>query len=146
LTITQLYHTEISFFVAYYTITLSPASDILCLRYKECNEMGKFVLKPVKDQFRFVLKAGNGEIILQSEQYTTKAAANNGVESVRKNCVREDAFEVKMVKDQYHFVLKATNGQIIGQSELYKSEASCMNGIESVQKNAPEAELVDETE
>lgn len=107
--------------------------------------MGKFVLKPAKDQFHFVLKAGNGEIILQSEQYTTRAAALNGVESVRKNSVREGAFDVKTVKGQYHFVLKSTNGQIIGQSELYKTTSSCENGIESVTKNAPEAELVDET-
>ena len=33
----------------------------------------------------FVLKAGNGEIIAQSEQYTTKSAAKHGIESVQKN-------------------------------------------------------------
>jgi uncharacterized protein YegP (UPF0339 family) len=32
----------------------------------------------------FVLKAGNGEIIAQSEQYTTKSAAKHGIESVQK--------------------------------------------------------------
>lgn len=30
-------------------------------------------------QFSFALKAGNGEPILRSEQYTTKAAAMNGM-------------------------------------------------------------------
>jgi uncharacterized protein YegP (UPF0339 family) len=47
---------------------------------------GKFELKETKNgQFMFNLKAGNGEIIASSEQYTTKAAALKGIESVRKN-------------------------------------------------------------
>lgn len=36
-------------------------------------------------EFRFCLKARNGEIILVSEGYKTKASCENGVESVRKN-------------------------------------------------------------
>lgn len=36
-------------------------------------------------QFRFRLKARNGEIIAVSEAYTTKAACENGIASVRKN-------------------------------------------------------------
>ena len=36
-------------------------------------------------EFRFRLKAGNGETILASEGYTQKAGCKNGIESVRKN-------------------------------------------------------------
>ncbi len=36
-------------------------------------------------QYRFVLKAGNGEVILTSELYKAKASAHNGIESVQKN-------------------------------------------------------------
>lgn len=36
-------------------------------------------------QFRFRLKARNGEIVATSEAYTTKAACENGIASVRKN-------------------------------------------------------------
>lgn len=36
-------------------------------------------------EFRFRLKARNGEIILSSEGYKAKASCKNGVESVRKN-------------------------------------------------------------
>ena len=46
----------------------------------------KFELKKTSDgQFRFNLKAGNGETIATSESYTTKAAALNGIESVKTN-------------------------------------------------------------
>jgi uncharacterized protein len=36
-------------------------------------------------KYRFRLKAGNGEIIAVSEAYETKAGANNGIDSVRRN-------------------------------------------------------------
>lgn len=36
-------------------------------------------------QFYFVLKAANGEIIGKSEMYTTKAAMENGIVSVKEN-------------------------------------------------------------
>lgn len=46
----------------------------------------KFDLNTDKSgQFRFNLTAGNGEIIATSESYATKAAALNGIESVRTN-------------------------------------------------------------
>ena len=47
---------------------------------------GKFVLtKNARGQFHFVLKAGNGETIAQSEMCNSKAAAMNGIESVKRN-------------------------------------------------------------
>ncbi len=38
-------------------------------------------------EFRFRLKATNGQVIATSEGYTTKASCLNGVESVKKNTV-----------------------------------------------------------
>jgi uncharacterized protein len=47
---------------------------------------GKFVIrKSGAGKYHFVLKAGNGEVTATSESYTTKAAAKNGIESVRDN-------------------------------------------------------------
>ncbi len=106
--------------------------------------MGRFVLSQKGSTYRFELQAGNYEPILQSETYESKSAAENGIESVRKNSQRDDGFEVKVAKNgQHYFVLKATNGQVVGQSEMYSSESACQNGIESVQKNAPDAEVVE---
>ena len=48
--------------------------------------MGKFVISTRKNgEFQFNLKATNGQVILSSEGYTTKAACLNGIESVKKN-------------------------------------------------------------
>ena len=101
-----------------------------------------FELKKKGDQFHFVLKSGNGQVILSSEMYNSKAAAKNGIASVQKNCVNESSFETKQAKNgKYHFNLKATNGQIVGSSQMYAAESGVKTGIESVRKNAPSAEI-----
>jgi uncharacterized protein len=109
--------------------------------------MGKFVISTRKNgEFQFSLKAGNGQEILGSEGYTTKAACLNGVESVKKNSQVEARFDrLESKNGKYYFNLKATNGQIIGTSEMYESTASRDNGIESVKKNAQEASVDDQT-
>ena len=83
--------------------------------------MGKFEVKTRKNgEFQFSLLAGNGQTILSSEGYSTKAACMNGIESVRKNSANDALFERKV-------------------------EASMENGIESVKKNAPDAPVDDQT-
>ena len=47
--------------------------------------MSKFVIREVSSGIKFDLKATNGQVILTSEVYTTKAACLNGIESVKKN-------------------------------------------------------------
>jgi uncharacterized protein YegP (UPF0339 family) len=47
---------------------------------------GKFeVYQDKKGEYRFRLKAGNGQTIATGEGYTTKKACLNGIESIRKN-------------------------------------------------------------
>ena len=106
---------------------------------------GKFeIKKSASGKFHFNLKAGNGQVILSSEMYETRSAAENGIESVKKNAAESSRFEKRTsAKGDPYFVIKAGNGQEIGRSEMYSSDAACDNGIESVQKNAPDAEIVD---
>ncbi|CAN5370189.1 YegP family protein [soil metagenome] len=106
---------------------------------------GKFELKVAKNgKYHFNLLAGNGQIILSSEMYESKSAAENGIASVSKNAGDDGRYDRLTSKggDPY-FTLKAGNGQVIGQSEMYKSVASMENGIESVKKNAPDAPTVE---
>lgn len=101
-----------------------------------------FELKKSGDKYHFVLKASNGQVILSSQMYASKASAMNGIESIQKNCQNEDSFEMKTAKNgKFHWNIKATNGQIIGSSQMYSSESGAKNGIKSVRKNAPGAEV-----
>ncbi|MAP54491.1 YegP family protein, partial [Altibacter sp.] len=83
-----------------------------------------FELKKSGDKFHFVLKAGNGQVILSSQMYASKASAMNGIESVKKNCGDEKCFEMKTAKNgKVHFNIKSGNGQIIGSSQMYAGES-----------------------
>ena len=109
---------------------------------------GKFELyKDSAGEFRFRLKAGNGENILASEGYKQRASAENGIASVKTNAPVDERYERKeTAAGKYMFNLKATNGQVIGTSQSYTTEAGRDNGIESVKTNAPDARVVDLTE
>jgi uncharacterized protein len=108
---------------------------------------GKFELKKSKnDKFFFNLLASNGQIILTSEMYESKASAQNGIASVKKNAVDTSRFSSLVGKDgSPYFVLKAGNHQTIGQSQLYASEKARDNGIESCKSNAPGAAVDDQS-
>ncbi len=108
--------------------------------------MGKFVVTVRKNgEFQFNLKASNGQVILTSEGYATKAACLGGIESVKKNAAVESRYEVKVAKNgKPYFNLKASNGQVIGASQMYSGERTMKAGIASVAKNAPEAPVVEE--
>jgi len=110
--------------------------------------MGKFEITTRKNgDYQFNLKATNGQVILTSQGYATKATCLQGVESVKKNSKEEKRFEKKVASDgRPFFNLMATNGQVIGTSQMYANETNMSNGIASVMKNAPEAAIVDLTE
>lgn len=109
---------------------------------------GKFELKKTAaGNFIFNLKAGNGQVILSSETYESKAAATNGIESVKANAGNDGRYDRKTsTSGAPYFSLKAGNGQVIGTSEMYTSEAARDNGIDSVKTNAPDATLDDQTD
>ncbi|MBN8790140.1 MAG: YegP family protein [Terrimonas sp.] len=107
--------------------------------------MGKFeITKRSNGEFQFNLKAGNGQVILTSEGYTSKAGCENGIESVKKNAPDDSKYELKSASNgKYFFNLKASNGQVIGTSQMYESESSRSTGIASVKSNAADA-IVDD--
>ncbi|OVE56421.1 YegP family protein [Chryseobacterium mucoviscidosis] len=108
--------------------------------------MGKFIISTRKNgEFQFNLKAANGQVILSSEGYSSKAGCQNGIESVRKNAQDDSKFERLTAKDdRFYFNLKATNGQVIGSSQMYESDNGMEKGIESVKNNAPNASVEEE--
>lgn len=107
--------------------------------------MGKFeIYKDASQEFRFRLKAANGQVILSSEGYSAKSGCTNGIESVRKNGTQDSRFErLESKSGKPYFNLKASNGQVIGASQMYASVESMENGIRSVKKNAEDASVED---
>ncbi|MND58805.1 hypothetical protein D3C80_499750 [compost metagenome] len=108
---------------------------------------GWFELNASSDgQYRFVLKAGNGETILTSELYKAKDSAKNGIASVQDNCASDERYEKKEASNgKLHFNLKAANHQIIGSSQMYATAQSRDAGIASVKTNGSSKTIKDLT-
>lgn len=106
---------------------------------------GKYEIKKARNgEFRFNLKAANGEMILSSERYATKRNARKGIASVQKNSPEDSRYDRRKSRNgQPYFVLKAANHQVIGKSEMYETARAMENGIRSVMKNGATAKVED---
>lgn len=121
--------------------------------------MHKFkILKNEKGAFRIQF-VYNSEVMVWSENYTSKASAQNCIESIKKNA--PEAAVVDLTKDEtgsgYRFEIdeakngetfvrfRASNGEIMVRSETYSSKSSAKNCAASIQKNAPDAPVEDLT-
>jgi uncharacterized protein YegP (UPF0339 family) len=76
--------------------------------------MSKFEIKnSTNNQYYFNLKAGNGEVILTSETYTTKQNCINGISSVKSNSSIDDRYKryrrTRNNIEYYYFILEAAN-------------------------------------
>jgi uncharacterized protein len=78
----------------------------------------------------FHLRAANGEILLASQGYTTKAGALAGIASVKANGVKAESFEVFEACDGgWAVVLVSGNGEVIAQAETYASKSNATRAV-----------------
>jgi uncharacterized protein YegP (UPF0339 family) len=102
--------------------------------------------KSSNGEYRFLLKAGNAETILTSEQYQSKSSAEGGIASVQTNSPLDERYDRKTSSSgKPFFTLKAGNHQVIGTSEMYSSEGARDKGIASVQANGATQTVKDNT-
>ena len=76
--------------------------------------------------YYFHLRSENGEIVLNSEGYTSKQNCHNGIASVKINEPYDSRYS-----------------EIIGRSENYTSSSARENGIAAVKRDAPGAPIDD---
>lgn len=108
------------------------------------TQFPKFILKRSGDQFMFNLHAVNGEIVLTSERYVTKANALNGIRAVKRNAGKIENYDFK--PNGRHFNLEAENGEPIGTAEVYASANNAQEGRDAVMRAAANAEIDDQTD
>ncbi|MFK8103381.1 MAG: YegP family protein [Saprospiraceae bacterium] len=97
-------------------------------------------------QYYFRLSAKNGAILLQSESYSDKSSAANGIQSILQQVAQLENFEEAMAKNgQRYFILKDEAGEILARSEGYNNRSGYDHGIQAVQKIAPTASIKDLT-
>jgi uncharacterized protein YegP (UPF0339 family) len=91
--------------------------------------------KDTNNSYRFSIKAGDGNSLLNSIPFSNKEDANNTIKKLSPLMTRQAVFERKTDHaGKFMFALKDTNGSVIGTSQRYSSEAGMENGIKNVKK------------
>jgi uncharacterized protein YegP (UPF0339 family) len=128
--VSQMYSTAsnstraINSIVAVMKLTFTQAPVVIGARFE--------TLKGLDSKYYFHARAANGEIVLQSQAYTTSTSAKNGVASVQTNGQIASRYELRAAADgQWYFVLKAANGAVIARGETYASKSNAQRGIDT---------------
>jgi uncharacterized protein YegP (UPF0339 family) len=101
------------------------------------------VFEGANGKWYFNLHAGNGEIVLSSQGYSSEAAALNGCFSVVDYGVTEARYLVnKASNGGYYLNLTAANGQIIATSEVYNSKYNAERARDAIIVLLPNVELL----
>ena len=110
--------------------------------------MNRFKLTcDAKGKYRFALIQGAKKVLADSEAYESKASAENGIESVRKNAVEEDHYQINPETSGgsgFYVSLKAGNHQVIAHSRSHVTEDAARKAIQAIMSIAPGAKLDDQ--
>jgi uncharacterized protein YegP (UPF0339 family) len=114
------------------------------------DERLKFeVYQDAGQEFRWRLKAGNGQVLATAGQgYQAKADCQKGVERLKAE-VGTDKLTFEVYEDnskEQRWRLKAANGQVVAtSSQGYKAKADCEKAIDLIKKGVAKAEVEDKT-
>lgn len=76
-----------------------------------------------QNDWLFEVIGAKGEIVLMSEDYTSKSSARNGILSVEENGVKLEQYEVAQSAGGWSFVLRAGNNEVIADSQTFASQS-----------------------
>jgi uncharacterized protein YegP (UPF0339 family) len=103
------------------------------------------VYKDSAKEFRWRLKAGNGEILATAGQgYKAKADCKKSADRIKEEAATDklkfETYEDKAMEHRWR--CKASNGQVVASSSQgYKAKADCEHAIDLIKKGAANAEV-----
>lgn len=98
------------------------------------RSFGKFTISQSGTDYRYRLKASNGEILVVSEIYISEKAARNGIETIKRNA---ESAKIEIVEDKhglFSFRIMTKQGRCLATSANYKTKASALSASESFKK------------
>lgn len=98
---------------------------------------GKYEIVKRNGSFYFLLKANNGQLLLESSAYTTEQGAKKAVDTFKK-AVEVGEFNIDEDKNgNFKFILRASSrSQMLYHGETYSTRQSAENAIQSVKNFA----------
>ncbi|MCR4726373.1 MAG: DUF1508 domain-containing protein [Clostridia bacterium] len=102
--------------------------------------VGKYEILERNGSFYFLLKANNGQLLLESPSYTSEQGAKNGIETFKK-AVDGGIYTIDEEKNgSFRFVMRAsTRSQMRYYGESYSTRQSAESSIQSVKNFAQNA-------
>lgn len=98
------------------------------------RNLGKFTISQEGPNYRYRLKASNGELLVVSELYTSENSARTGIETIKKNA---DTEKIEIVEDKhglFSFRVMTKQGRILATSANYKTKIRALSASESFKK------------
>lgn len=106
--------------------------------------LGKFEVFPEDDQFKYRLKANNGEILVVSYGYASREGAHSGIETLKKNLEGGVVNYITDKNGHSQWRLSTSNdSRIIALGETYASLARAQSAFASTQKFGKTENIVD---
>lgn len=112
------------------------------LKAEDHKEGGKYEIAERGGSYYFLLKANNGQLLLESPAFTTEQGAKSGIETFKK--AADSGFFVVDVdkKGKFRFILRANaHAQMRYVGESYSTRQSAENSVHSVRSFAQKATL-----
>ena len=131
--------------IEYEDVDLKTATPI-DVNLKDEKQGGKYIVEVFDGEYSWDLKASNGQILAQSDGYTSKAGCMNSIESFKK-AIEEGSF--KCVKDKngnFQYKLYTSSGRVCAVGEAYPSKTSAESAAQSVASFYKNAEVVENKE
>lgn len=96
--------------------------------------IGKFTIAQENENYRYRLKASNGELLVVSEPYTSEESARKGINTIKRNV---DTAKIELVEDKhglFSFRVMTKQGRCLATSANYKTKARALSASESFKK------------
>lgn len=104
---------------------------------------GKYEVYQDSDFFKYTLKASNGEVLIDSEVYSSLDGVYNAIESVKKNVTEGHLLISRDKNNAFQFKLIAKNHRVLAVSANYSSEKAAIRASESFKRFAVDANIVE---
>jgi len=106
-------------------------------------DTGKYEIYKENALYYIRLIASNGQVMLKSQGYASKATAKSGLNTI-KNAIKAKSFTISRDKqNRYQFNLYSSRGQLILAGETYPVKASGISAAHSVLKFGLKASVVE---
>ena len=117
--------------------------EVVVLKKLDENANGKYEVYSEGKLWFFLLKASNGEVLMESQGYSSKSGALSGLDNVKKALIAGNFRVSRDKQDRYMFTLYATNNQALVTGHTYPSKDNCLAAVDSVRRFGLQAKIVE---